>query len=812
MKTHFIDNIYQDKNMNALYDRVIFTPMMQEWKDTKEYLNKKYWKNTVLFFQVWTFYEAYFHDALIISRILWFTLTKKNKNKKDSIPMAWMPLVADKEKLSKLLDLNLNIVFVSEYNNQNMKNWIWRKISKIITPSTNLDYLDKNNNFLLSIYEWHNKIWLSLLDISTGIFKFLNIKNTEYNKLNILFKYNISEVIINKEPSLYLKELFKELNIAFYNITKSNINHLWLIEFQMWTMIKEIEIYWNNEAIIASAEALNYAKSITQSELEYISDITDIEFETKFKIDKNSIQNLELVKNYSWWIKNSLYWIINNTVTPFWSRELRNNILTPFTDKDKINNRLEQVDYFYKNQNILDEIRLILSWFYDIEKLAAKLGNNSINPIDLQNLAKSMSSIKLLSRLNIENKYTIKLIQWLNDYDNFINIIKSAIKENPSINIKEWNIFNWWYNVELDKQRNIFYNIENILLEKEDILQKETGIKWLKIINNNNWFFIEIRNTETNKIPSTWFYKKTLNNTTRYSNEEIDNLNIEYKLSEIEIKNIEYNLFQELRIELSKYINSIFSDAKLLAEIDIVSTFTYNANYLNYNKPIIWTTLNIKNWRHPIIEVLEWRFKWNDTIIADSNIKIITGPNMGWKSTYLKQNALIYILFQIWSYIPADEYSSLTIIDWIYTRIGASDNLELWLSTFAVEMNEMWYICNNYNNTSLVLIDEIWRWTDNINWLALAKAFLDYFINNNKWYIFFSTHYSELLNDYISNNNIEVLKAEIEFWKDWDIKFLHKISPWIETNSYGIEIAELYNIPNNIIEDAKNIRKKRTFN
>jgi len=251
-------------------------------------------------------------------------------------------------------------------------------------------------------------------------------------------------------------------------------------------------------------------------------------------------------------------------------------------------------------------------------------------------------------------------------------------------------------------------------------------------------------------------------------------------------------------------------DAKILALIDIITTFGYNATIYNYNKPIISKNdINIKNWRHVIIEYIKWEFNWNHfNNQNDKNIKIITWPNMWGKSTYLKQVALIFLLFQIWSFIPAEKNSTLKIIDGIFTRIWASDNLEEGLSTFAMEMIEMWYICNNYTENSLVLIDEIWRWTDNINGLSLAESFLEFFIKENKWIILFSTHYSELIKEFIKEQNIETLKAMVKIENN-NIIFLHKIIKWIEDNSYGIEIANLYNIPKNIISNAFEKRKKR---
>ena len=811
MENTIISQVYWDKEMNSLYNRFEYTPMMKEWKDIKEETSKQYGKNTILFFQVGTFYEAYFHDAVIISRVLWFTLTKKNKSKEDSAVMSWMPLVANLDKLQKLLELNFNIIFVSEVPDDTKKTGIGRVITKIITPSTNLDFLNKDNNYLLSIFLWTDNIWLSFLDISTGEFKFAEFSYKEYHKIDLIYKYNIKEVIINKEPDKRLKDILEEIGIVYFNIYKpKEKNYIWIIEHHFGSFIEELDLYNHEEAIYSTFTALSYAKRITKSELSYIIDIDDITDLNNVRIDKNTINNLELVTTYNGGRKKSLYGILNNTMTPFGSRLLRKNILAPLTNQSIIQDRLNLVEYLYSNNDLLDDIRILLSHFYDIEKLASKLWNNSINPIDIINLNTSLLNIKKIQSLNITNHKLLWYINKLFNYKDFSNKIEDAFLENPCTNIREWNIFKEWYNKKLDEERDIFYNIENILKKEEQNLLESSGLSFVKIINNTQWFFIEVKNGEVKNVPEDWIYLKSLNTKTRYTTNKINELNKKYKLAEIIIKELEYKLFQELRIELSQYIPYIIKDANILSEIDIVATFAYNAKSSNYTKPIISDIINIKNWRHPIIENINmWNFSANDYEISNTNIKLITWPNMWWKSTYLKQNALIYIMFQIGSFIPADNWSELSIIDGIFSRIWANDNIERWLSTFAMEMIEMWYICNYYTENSLVLLDEVWRWTDTKNGLALSQAFLEFFIENKKWNILFSTHYSDLIEIADKYNNAENLKVLVEFDDNKNIIFLHKVVKGSEYDSYWIEIAQLHNIPDSIINRAKILKKDK---
>jgi len=816
MVNNILENVLNDTDMNNLYNSFIFTPMMQEWKDIKESMVMQYWKNTIVLFQLWTFYEAYFHDAVVLSKLLWFTLTKKNKSKDDSAPMAGMPLSANFDKLSKLLDHNFNIVMVSEILDNSKKSGISRVITKIITPSTNLEFENKDNSYLLSIFIWNTNIGLSFLDISTGDFKFAEYKISDISKLDILYKYNIKEIIVNKEPYNHLKKVLSDIWILYFNIYNSNYNDfIWKVEHHFWNLIEELELYSYDEAILSTFNALEYTKEITRSDLSYISYITDISDDNFLKIDKNTISNLELINTYNWWKRNSLYFLINNTLTPFWSRELRKNILTPFSNKAIIEKRLDIVEYLSQNKELLYEIRTILTYFHDIEKLSAKLWSNSINPIDILNLKDSLSNINKLKSIidNIKQSDLNNYIVSLYHYNDLIKIIENSFLDNPNINIREWWIFKDWYNIELDSERDIFYNIEKVLEKEEHILMEKYGFKYLKIINNNQWLFIEIKNNELNNIPLEWTFIKSLNNRTRYINNHISELNKKYKLSEIKIKDIEYSLFQKIRIELSWFIQKIINDSKTLSEIDILTTFSYNAINFNYSKPIISENeINIINGRHLMIEKINGIFTANDyNSKINKNIKLITWPNMWWKSTYLKQNAIISILMQIGSFIPADNNSNIPIFYNIMSRIGASDNFEEWLSTFALEMNEMAYICKNLNEKSLVIIDEIWRWTDTKNGIALAQSFLEYFSNIEKWHILFSTHYSELIWLNKIYNNIENLKADVIFNKNNDIEFLHKIIPWEENDSYWIEIAKLQNIPQEIINRAYELKNQKTY-
>lgn len=804
-----LDNIYNNKEINELYENFTFTPMMQEWKNFKEETTSKYWKNTILFYQLWTFYETYFHDAAITSKILWFTLTKKNKNKPDSALMAWMPLSANFNKLEKLIEHNFNIVIVNEYPCSENKSGIKRAISKIITPSTNLEFLSEKNNYLLSIKEWNSNIWLTLLDISTWDMKFIETEKNNYEKIWILNNYNISEVISDKKLSTNIENILKN---KIYNIVKYDFkNYIWKLEFQFWNFLEETDLYMKEDAIVATFNALEYAKEIINSDLDYINDIEDITDSNTLKMDTNTIKNLEIVNTFNGGRKNTLYWIINNTSTPFWSRLLRHNILNPFVNKYEIEKRLNSISYMINDSYNTQRIREKLSFFFDIEKLSAKLWNNTITPWDILNIKDSLIHIHEIKNLisnDIKERNINFLWKKLHTYDTFIKNVDNAIIENPCNNIREWNIFKDWYNSELDKERNIFFNIENILKKEEENLREYTWIDTLKIINNNLWFFIEIKNQDNNKIPNDFSFIKTLSNKTRYINENISELNKKYKLSEINIKNIEYQLFQELRIELSNSIPDIMSDVKTLSELDILMCFTYNSIEFNYNKPKISDSFNIIDWRHPIIEYLNINKTFSsNNFNSDVSIKLLTWPNMWWKSTYLKQTALINILAQIWSYIPASQWSEVKLVDSIFTRIWANDNIENWLSTFAVEMKEMWYICNNYTNNSLVLLDEVWRWTDTKNWLALSKSFLDFFVKNKKWVILFSTHYSELVEKYFKDNSfIELLKTDINFDEEWNIIFEHKISKGSISDSYGIEIAKRYNIPDEIIFDANKIK------
>lgn len=832
------------KNINEIYENTTLTPMLQEWKEVSDKSKKEYWENTIVLFQVGTFYETYFEDAIISSKILWLTLTSKNKSNKYSAPMAWIPLMWNiKEKIENLISKDFNVILVSEYPEYDescSKIKILRKIEDIITPSTYIDIEKEENKFLLSIYQWINTYSISLVDITTGDIIVDTIYFNWIEDIYNILKFNVSEIIINREPDLFLKEFIEQEFKINYKIKNEYISSN---DIDIYYKIKSIDdLLWvdnisNSTSLyiafkyLLEIDSLKYINNNLYREMEIVDYIEKYKWffnirllseENKLTISNNSLKNLEVFSNIRGWYKYSLFHLVNYCLTAFWSRKLRNLFNNPLTDVNEINRRLNLVEYFFNNKNLKERIRFYLAKFFDIEKLTAKIHSNTILPADLLKIKSSLENINfILNEISKNNKIPEdlkELLNWLNNYDLLINKIWEIIKENPSNNLKEW----WYIKEGFNKELDDFYLMKNnisILLKKEEEKLKEKFplLKnfWLKVVNISQWFYVEINNSWVDTILKNYSYdftfNKSLTNRTRYSTNTLKKLYLDFLDIENKIKEKEYEIFKRLRIDLSLYISILKKDATIIWELDIFTSLAYLAYSHKYSKPEIveeWY-IEIKNWRHPILEVLNWNIIENDLDFSNSkNLKIITWPNMWWKSTYLKQTALIILLAQIWSYVPAS-YCKLKPIKSIFTRIWSSDNLIENLSTFWVEMKEVWEILTKYNKDSLVIIDEIWRWTDISNWISITKSIIDYLIKKEKWYILFSTHYSKELIKLFNKeefNKLDLLKVGIEFDNNWRIKFPYKITEGFEEDSYWIEIASLFNIPNEIIEEAKLIK------
>ena len=805
--TTLLEELHKNKEIDEIYKNCKWTNTISHWRKIKEEYSLKYWINTIILFQVWTFFETYFHDAYLTSKLIWQTLTSKNKKEKYAPPMAWSPKFSFTEKIKKLLQHWYNVIVVEEVWTKT-KNWFEREVTQILTPWTNLDNIwNLSSNFVYNFYYNNNKeIWISILDVSSNEFNITSLKNDENlikNIENLFYLFEPKEITINKNIN-NINNLIYFLN--WYNQNLIEINYLWKCKFEDFELDKTPEKIENQNSIV---NILCYVNEIHKTNLKYINTYNSLNTKENFYLDSTTIKNLEIFKNNNWKKEYSLFNIINNTHTSFWARMLKQHIVMPLKNINLINQRLDWVEAFLNFEKEQEKIISILNQLDDIERLSSKLISNTCNPNHILSLKDSLIKIKELKKQlsNFNNDYILEINWKIQYFEEIIKKIEKYLKETWGTSSKDWNIINFWINEELDHYIKLTDQdkLENWYEKETEKIKTKLWFWYLKVWYNNLWPFIEVKKNE--KVPENWKKIKMLKDYDRYETEELINFYREQIEATSKRNLLEYKIFTKLRIELSSYINEIQITAKNIWLIDILISHSILAKNWNYSKPEIheWMDILIEQGRHPVIEQIT-KFSENNTIFSPyKKLHIITWPNMGWKSTYIRQIALILLLSHIWSFTPS-KASKIGLIDWIFTRVGASDNLSDWESTFFVEMKETANILNNANKRSFIVLDEIWRWTSNEDWYAISQSISEYIIEN--WFrTVFATHYHEL-------SKLELLYPKIENYHvdaniiDWEnITFNHKVKKGSTNESYWIEIWELANLPKSIIQRAKQLKK-----
>jgi len=806
-----LEELYENKDINEIYKNCKWTNTISHWKIIKESYTEKYWPNTVILYQVGTFFETYFHDAYLTSKLIGQTLTSKNKKEKYAPPMAGSPKYSFKEKIKKLLTLWYNVILVEEIWIK-QKNWFDREVTQILTPWTNLDNIwNYSNDYVYNIFLNFDEIWISILDVSSNEFYTFQIEKNweEYKKIKNLFSiYNPQEITIN-EKLKEDKNLYKFLKDQNKNIIEINYKEELVLEYFSKSKLDTLKNLNYNTAIYSLNSILKYVIDIHQTSLSYIKDVEIINPENYFFLDSNTINNLEIFKNTNGRRKNSLFNIINNTTTSFWNRMLKNQLITPLKNIDLINERLELIESLLSNTKIRDDFIKVLLNLDDIERLSSKLISNLCNPNHILSLKNSLIEIQELKNIikTLNNDQYNKISEKLLTFDELIKEVDNYLKETGWTSSKNWDIIKYWINKELDwyiklSDKNM---IQEWYKQLEEKLKLETWIPYIKVDENNLWPFIEVK--KRTKVPKEWKKIKMLKDYDRYEISEL----INYYRDKLDITTkrnlLEYKIFEKLRIKLSFNINDIQQTAKNVWLIDIAVSHSLLTEKNNYCKPFIDNSreIFIEEWRHPVIEQIT-KFSSNNTIFNPSkNLHLITWPNMGWKSTYIRQIALILLLSHIWCYVPAKR-SIIGLIDWIYTRVWASDNLSEWESTFFVEMNETSNILNQANKNSFIVLDEIWRWTSNDDWYALSQSITEYIIEKGIRTVF-ATHYHELNKLERIYDKIENFHVDAEINDNNNLKFNHKIKKGWTNKSYWIEIWKLAGLPESVIIRANQLKK-----
>ena len=793
------------------------SPMMTEYLKTKEE-----YKDCILFYRLGDFYEMFFEDALTSSKELELTLTGKNCGMEERAPMCGVPFHSAESYINKLIDKGYKVAICEQVEDpKEAKGLVKREVTRIVTPGTNsftatLD--ESKNNYIMSVVCSNNMFGLAMSDITTGEFHVFEVEKSS-ELLDEINRYMPAEIISN--DALYLadidlKSLSDRLNIvisalepAYFDpekCKKSLLSHF---------KVKKIsDLNLDNLAIgtVAAGCLIRYLNDTQMTDLRHISNITIDNNSHTMLLDRNTRRNLELVETMRDKEKRgTLLWVLDKTKTAMGARMLRYNVERPLLDKDRILLRYDAVEDLLKNPVSREELREYLKPIYDLERLISKVSYKTINPRDMLSLGNSLAILPAIKQLSddFDSKLLKELFDELDPLDDITNNILDCISDEPPMSLRDGDIIKTGFNPEVDKLRLAKTQGKDWLAELEGKERENTGIKNLRIKYNKVFgYYLEVTKSNIDLVPKDWIRKQTLVNAERYSTEELNELEETILGAQDRLYNLEYALFCELREDIFSHMQRIQKSASVIAKLDMLASFAYVAESEGYVRPILKNdgSLSIRDGRHPVIEKMIENdlFIPNDTYLDNKNdrIAIITGPNMAGKSTYMRQVALIQLMAQIGSFVPAKE-ASLSIVDRIFTRVGASDDLASGQSTFMVEMNEVSHILKNATKNSLIILDEIGRGTSTYDGLSIARAVVEYIANPSiiGAKTLFATHYHELTE--LDNSLDGVVNYCIAVKEDGDsIVFLRKIIPGGADRSYGIEVAKLAGVPDEVINRA----------
>ena len=792
------------------------TPLMKQYKEIKSNF-----EDSILFFRLGDFYEMFFEDAVKASRELGLTLTSRNKEKNVDIPLAGVPFHSADSYITKLVSKGYKVAICEQTEDPKMaKGIVKREVVKIITPGTVVDVeaLDaKSNNYLMSILKIENKFGIAYIDITTGEFKVTEVeKDDDFVKLfNEVNKIEPKEVLVTEDFYGEIKEKlddFLQKNdsvVTFVNKVRDSAKYL-MDYFE----IVSLESYGikDKKAIIgAAAMALDYAAAMQVEHELTVEKIEFVNISNYAEINAITSRNLELLKNQrEKTVYGSLLWVLDECKTSMGTRLLKRFINNPLLNVHKIRKRQEDVQYFIDNILIREDLREKLENIYDLERLLGKIIFGSENGKDLTALKKTIKSAVEIMRI-LGNTDFFKNID-ANILFECYKIIDDSIKEDAPFSVREGGIIKSGYNAELDQIRNIMNSGKDFLLDIEQREREATGIRNMKIKFNKVFgYFIEITKANLDMVPEHYIRKQTLSNSERYITPELKKYEDTIINSKAKIEDLEYHLFKEISGKLKEHRKILSELAERLAYIDVMVSFAVSAIENDYAKPEMNEeySFEIEGGRHPVVEKLIGRTDYvsNDTVFTEKeSFVVLTGPNMSGKSTYMKQIALISIMAQIGSFVPAKK-ANLSIIDKYLTRIGASDDILTGQSTFMVEMSEVSNILNNATEKSLIILDEVGRGTSTTDGVSIATAISMYIHDKIGAKTVFATHYHELTD--LENKFAHIVNYRIEVdEKQGKVMFLRNIVKGGADKSYGIEVAKLAGLPKEILIESKKILKR----
>ena len=803
------------------------TPMMQQYMDIKNQ-----YKDCILFYRLGDFYEMFFEDAITCSKVLEITLTGKNCGLEERAPMCGVPYHAVESYLSKMIENGYKVAICEQVEDpKEAKGIVKRDVTRIVTPGTNLNMqmLDETkNNFLMSIMYTINDYGIAVVDITTGDFFVTEVDNCRKLEDEIN-KYCPSEIICN--DAFYISGYDIDSIATRLNISVSSLES-WYYEEE--SAINKIKNHFKVDSLaglglvdfsigaIAAGGLLQYLYDTQKNSLDHLTHITPYITSKYMVLDSATRRNLELLETLrEKQKKGSLLWVLDKTKTAMGARLLRKFIEQPLIDYDEIIKRHDAIECINNNAITREELREYLNPIYDLERLLTKVSYKSVNPRDLIALKTSMQMIPHIKCLleDLDAPLLNELYEQIDGLQDLSDMIEKAIEEDPPIAVKEGGIIKNGFNEDVDKLRSVKTDGKSWLTDIETKEREKTGIKNLRIKFNKVFgYYLEVTNSYKDLVPEGWTRKQTLANAERYITPELKELEDMILGAEDKLFNLEYQLFVEIRENIASQILRIQQTAKAIAEVDVFCSLALVAERNNFTRPVMNKdgVINIKDGRHPVVEkmISSGLFVENDTYLDNNTarVSIITGPNMAGKSTYMRQTALIVLMAQIGSYVPAS-FANIGIVDRIFTRVGASDDLASGQSTFMVEMTEVANILRNATKDSLLILDEIGRGTSTYDGLAIAWSVIEHISNKQLLgaKTLFATHYHELTElegklDSVNNYCIAVKE------NGDDIVFLRKIIKGGADKSYGIQVAKLAGVPESVLSRAREITEQLSDN
>ena len=777
-----------------------YTPMVEQYLQMK-----KSYGDIILFFRLGDFYEMFLEDAELCSKELQLFLTKKAAGNGTFIPMCGIPHHAYLSYAQKLIDRGYKVAICEQVEDPKLtKKLVKRDVVQIITPGANLDLNSSEHNYIASLSLDVRQAFLCYGDISTGEMKMLSLENSREKILEKILSLEIKELVLatNTDASLimYLKEN-STVCISYSNDTSYSIE------------LEPLFVNLNDpRQIDAALRLFHYMTDVEKRELSYFKPVLNLMEKKSMKIDYSAQSNMELVKSLDGKTFGTLFWLLNKTETPMGTRYLKEQILNPSASLTEVERRLDLTELFVNHFLDRETLRDDLKGIFDMERLICRMGYENCNGHDLLQLKKSLQAIPKirgdLERLCPLSSALQDLYLRLGDYTDLVNLLESAISENCPITITEGEIFKRGYNADLDELISLTTDAKEWISNLEIQEKERTGIHNLRVGYNSVFgYYIEVSASQVPLVKPEFGYirKQTIKTGERYITQELKEKEDKILRAKELRTSLEYRLFKELRKKLSSYTEKIQASSDAISELDYFLCLAYVASENNYIRPkfSLANEISITKARHPILEKAspDVLFVANDySMKADTDVLIITGPNMGGKSTYMKEFGLLVIMAQIGSFVPA-ESCEIPLFDALFTRIGASDNLIKGQSTFMTEMSEVAQALSQADSHSLFLFDEIGRGTATYDGMAIAQSIIEYIVKNIHCKTFFSTHYHEITKLSEKISAVKNIHCEVKE-DDGHVTFLYKMKEGSMDRSYGVNVAKLAGLPDDLIERA----------